>query len=138
MPSSNPEVRKRASQRYYSSEHGKAMRRASAARRKADPVRYAHRKRVMQDAINVQRRMNLYQAIEYLGGVCKDCGYKTDLRALEFDHVPEPRRGGYAIGHYLTYTWVKLKEQLDKCELVCANCHAIRTATRRTAGAPIP
>ncbi len=70
-----------------------------------------------------------YQSFEYLGGVCTDCGYKENLNALEFDHV-EPRQGP-TIPNYFTYSWDSLKKQLDKCELVCATCHAIRTANRR-------
>jgi len=72
------------------------------------------------------RRMD---AIVYLGGICKDCGYKDNLDALEFDHVrPKLYR---AVGQLSGASWGTYKAELDRCELVCANCHAIRTAQRR-------
>ncbi len=72
------------------------------------------------------------KAIEYLGGCCADCGYATDLRAFEFDHV---RGKSGSIHQFLRYTWAKLKAELDKCDLVCGSCHNIRTEIRRAASA---
>jgi len=77
------------------------------------------------------RRMD---AIVYLGGACGDCGYKDNLDALEFDHVQPSQldRGKRNGGAWLyRYSWEKIKAELDRCELVCANCHRIRTAVRR-------
>ena len=59
-----------------------------------------------------------------------DCDYKENLNALEFDHV-KPRNGGRNLASMLhTKSWVLA--ELPKVQLVCANCHAIRTADRRT------
>ena len=77
------------------------------------------------------KRMRYYQAVEYLGGCCKDCGYKTNLNALQFDHVEGKKPDEKYISLCLTLSWARLKVELDKCELVCANCHCIRTAIRR-------
>ena len=59
---------------------------------------------------------------------CKDCGI-TDVRVLEFDHVPERGPKRYGIMGVLASTH-RLKEELAKCDVVCANCHAIRTRER--------
>lgn len=62
---------------------------------------------------------------------CADCGYKAHPAALQFDHLPGTKKlAGVA---YLTFSAPakKLLEEIDKCEVVCANCHAIRTAKRR-------
>lgn len=69
--------------------------------------------------------------IEYkLTKGCADCGFKAHPAALDFDHLPgfEKRqqiRSGQSFG------WVALQEEVAKCEVVCANCHRIRTADRR-------
>jgi len=73
--------------------------------------------------------MNRYQAIEVLGGVCMDCGYKANLDALEFDHRPGTIKT-CTIAKLLMSPWVKIEAELKKCDLVCANCHAIRTQKR--------
>lgn len=79
----------------------------------------------------LRRNMNFYQAIEYLGGRCVDCGYFCDLRGLEFDHVDGRDEAPCisSILHY--YAWDAIEIELDKCDLVCGTCHRIRTADRR-------
>ena len=75
------------------------------------------------------KRDRRHRAITYLGGKCVDCE-TTDLRVLEFDHVTEKRSGGPTIAALLGCDWERLRQELDKCELVCANCHVIRTYNR--------
>ena len=71
-----------------------------------------------------KRRSNLkIMAVEYKGGKCKICGYDKCYDALEFHHL-EPNKKDFGIsteGH--TRSWVSVKKELDKCILVCANCH---------------
>jgi len=57
---------------------------------------------------------------------CADCGYNANVFALEFDHV-QPKM--YAISDLLGNT-KRLMEELTKCEIVCSNCHSIRTQER--------
>jgi Zn finger protein HypA/HybF involved in hydrogenase expression len=60
---------------------------------------------------------------------CVDCG-EGDARVLEFDHV-EPRSAGYVA--HLVQRGVRpeiLEAEIERCEVVCANCHRRRTATR--------
>lgn len=62
-------------------------------------------------------------AIEYKGGKCQCCGYHTYDGALEFHHLT-PGLKDFGIGeHGATKAWDKVKQELDKCILVCANCH---------------
>ena len=71
------------------------------------------------------RRM---QAIEYKGGKCVDCGYYQNLAALEFDHTGTKT---YKISTLLPNSaWSKIQKELDVCDLVCSNCHSIRTSER--------
>lgn len=73
----------------------------------------------------VQRRRDSIKlkAVEYKGGSCVRCGYNAYIAALEFHHV-EPEHKDFAIskeGH--TRSWDRVKEEIDKCILVCCRCH---------------
>ena len=61
---------------------------------------------------------------------CADCGYNAHPAALEFDHLPEYEKE-FTIGPSIRLSWEKLEAEIAKCEVVCANCHAVRTAERR-------
>lgn len=58
--------------------------------------------------------------------VCADCGYNNWI-ALQFDHR-EPKNKSFSICDHLTKSLSTLKSEIDKCDIVCANCHIIRTA----------
>jgi hypothetical protein len=59
---------------------------------------------------------------------CADCG-ETDPVVLEFDHL---RDKTFNIGSKLTnYSWSAVLAEMEKCEVVCGNCHKRRTAERR-------
>ena len=64
-------------------------------------------------------------------GPCADCGGVFPPVAMHWDHLP----GHVKVGDISTILVRRgprlLEEELAKCELVCANCHAIRTASRR-------
>lgn len=62
-------------------------------------------------------------AIEYKGRKCCKCGYNKCVEALEFHHLdPTQKDFGIASKGY-TRSWSKIKAELDKCILVCSNCH---------------
>ncbi len=70
------------------------------------------------------RAMIKKQCIEYLGGKCKLCGYNKCDKALDFHHV-NPEKKDFSIGQNNTrYRFDQLKPELDKCVLLCKNCHA--------------
>jgi hypothetical protein len=59
---------------------------------------------------------------------CVDCG-ETDPVVLEFDHL---RDKDFNVGSKLAnYPWPVILNEIEKCEVVCANCHTRRTARRR-------
>ena len=61
---------------------------------------------------------------------CADCG-ETDPIVLEFDHL---RDKVFTIGAQLSRrSWRTILEEIEKCKVVCANCHRRRTAKRRGA-----
>lgn len=62
------------------------------------------------------------KAVNYLGGVCKECGYHKCLAALEFHHL-DPNEKDLDPSRILNRSWEKIKLELDKCILLCSNCH---------------
>ena len=83
------------------------------------------RYKLKQNYKNISRQKTKRRAIRYLGSKCCDCGI-GDERVLEFDHI----MSGPCIAKCMDMSWVRLKIELDKCELVCANCHCVRTRLR--------
>lgn len=61
------------------------------------------------------------QAVSYLGGQCLKCGYSKCLGALHFHHR-DPKTKLFEIGRHIR-PWKSVKLELDKCDLLCANCH---------------
>lgn len=67
-----------------------------------------------------QRRKKI-DAITKYGGKCVLCGYNKCPAALDFHHLFDKKfQPSYII---LRWAWERVKEELDKCVLVCANCH---------------
>jgi len=62
------------------------------------------------------------KAVECLGGKCVKCGYDKCIEALEFHH-PDVTIKDFAISNKNVIGWNKIKDELDKCVLLCANCH---------------
>lgn len=75
------------------------------------------------DAVTKRRKVLKIKAIDYKGGKCCHCNYNKCVDALEFHHT-DPSKKDFGIGHKgYTRAWEKVKEELDKCVLLCANCH---------------
>ena len=73
----------------------------------------------------VQRRRDKIKemAVQYKGGKCCICGYNKYIGALEFHHL-DPNQKDFGIGSKgYTRGFDKVKEELNKCICVCANCH---------------
>lgn len=71
-----------------------------------------------------RRRLKVKQlSIDYKGGKCCMCGYNKCNSALEFHHL-DPNEKDFGISAKgVTRSFEKIKVELDKCILVCANCH---------------
>lgn len=73
--------------------------------------------------VTERRRKIKLLAIEYKGGCCVKCGYNKCIAALEFHHL-DPKEKDFSLGNKGNCIgWDKVKIELDKCILVCANCH---------------
>lgn len=63
------------------------------------------------------------KAVEYKGGCCQVCGYNKCLAALDFHHQ-DPKQKDPHWRQMRNWKFDRLKEELDKCILVCSRCHA--------------
>ncbi|CAN5647456.1 hypothetical protein BH20ACI4_BH20ACI4_35300 [soil metagenome] len=87
-----------------------------------------HRHRAMtvlicSACISKNKRRNLkLKAVEYKGGKCSNCGYNKCVGALDFHHL-NPQKKDFTISGN-SGKWENLKIELDKCILLCKNCHA--------------
>lgn len=59
--------------------------------------------------------------IEYKGGKCELCGYNKNISALDFHHI-DPTTKRFTLSD-TRHSWEETRKELDKCILVCANCH---------------
>ena len=92
----------------------------------------ANRQRYIDQAAQSKRRLRLertkYLIVYFETHPCVDCG-ERDAVVLEFDHL---RDKAFDIGTKLIHrTWESVLEEIEKCEVVCANCHRRRTARRQ-------
>jgi hypothetical protein len=65
-----------------------------------------------------------------IGHGCADCGWNAGARALDWDHVRGHKSGGIATMIANRRTLREIYAEMSKCEVVCANCHRIRTVNR--------
>lgn len=84
---------------------------------------YADRAVYMREAVKKRRRKLREMAREYKGGKCMMCGYNKCQRALSFHHVNPKNKEFDLSSRGLTRSWERIKKEIDKCVLLCANCH---------------
>jgi hypothetical protein len=63
------------------------------------------------------------KSVNYLGGKCKLCGYNKSTKALQFHHR-DPNQKSFELSKAMYSRWEIIQPELDKCDLLCANCHA--------------
>jgi hypothetical protein len=79
-----------------------------------------------QNVLDRQRKFK-QKLVDVKGGECVKCGYKKSNAALQFHHL-NPAEKDFNFAKYRLTSFEKNKEEilaeLDKCILVCANCHS--------------
>ena len=90
---------------------------------------YGHRKSLCKTCFNKSMtevsKSNKLKAIEYLGGKCKDCGYNKCINAFDLHHR-DPSQKDFEWCLLKRRKWTIIQIELDKCDLLCANCHRER------------
>lgn len=93
------------------------------AGKKRKEISEEERKARAVQAVQKRRRKVKELAVEYKGGKCEKCGYNKYVGAMEFHHL-DPSKKDFTLsdkGH--CRSWESVKKELNKCILVCANCH---------------
>jgi hypothetical protein len=62
---------------------------------------------------------------------CMDCGGTFPPECFDFDHRPGETKT-HSVGYLVAtrYSWPRIEAEIAKCDVVCANCHRIRTKVR--------
>ena len=69
-----------------------------------------------------KRRIMKNKLVQLKGGCCQICGYKKSIWALQFHHLNPTEKDFQLFKSCKDFN--KLKQEAEKCILVCANCHA--------------
>jgi hypothetical protein len=74
------------------------------------------------------RRTLKRKAVEYLGGQCVDCGIQSVYPDIYDFHHTQPAEKAAKVARLIDMKkdWEEIRIELDKCVLLCANCHRIR------------
>ena len=98
-----------------------------------EPAKYGEtRKEVWQSRMQA----NIEFALQQKSLPCTDCGNSYHPVAMDFDHVRGIKLGEIA-AMIRNVSFDKLKAEIDKCEIVCAVCHRIRSHLRKHADGKI-
>lgn len=113
MPYIRVADRRAASRRHYDRNSGSMKRRAAVHREEA------------------RQRNREFIAQVKTSAPCADCGVSYPPYVMQFDHFGEDKDRAVATLAGAPVSLKRLQTEIDKCELVCANCHAERTYQRR-------
>lgn len=109
------QVRKASLKYYYSNKESCAARASVWRQENREYVRTKQRE---------MKRQRKIEAIDYLGGVCKRCNQQQHPAVFEFHHR-NPDEKDRDPSKLLGLSWEKIVQELDKCDLLCANCHRL-------------
>ena len=71
-----------------------------------------------------RRNQRKEELVKMKGGKCKICGYSKSLSALTFHHKNIEQKRFTISGNKLLKRWDELLKEIEKCDLLCMNCHA--------------
>ena len=73
--------------------------------------------------VKKHRKLNRTKLNEYKGKSCERCSYDKSEAALEFHHIdPDKKKFTLSVNN-MNRSWESIKNEADKCWLLCANCH---------------
>lgn len=110
------------------------MRKSQAtARHRAECHSHYKRNKKHYKARNALQRERTRAFIESLkvGRPCADCGEKFLTICMDFDHVGSSKQFNVSESVSKGLGKMRILGEISKCELVCSNCHRIRTSVRR-------
>lgn len=75
----------------------------------------------------IRRYRTKQAAVRLKGGNCKRCGWTGNIAAFHFHHRDSCDKE-FIIGVVANKSWEIIKKELAKCDMLCANCHAVEHA----------
>ena len=89
---------------------------------------YANRQTYINKAYAKRERLRNYVIEIKENTPCTDCGINYPYYVMDFDHLEDKK---ITVSRVINSgSWIKTKEEIAKCEVVCSNCHRIRTYKR--------
>jgi hypothetical protein len=85
--------------------------------------KYSDKRQYLIRVVHARRKKVRQMAVEYKGGKCEICGYNRCIEALEFHHKNVFQKDFGISEKGYTKSWESVMEELDKCIMICANCH---------------
>lgn len=79
----------------------------------------------VRDKKTQRRKENKERAVNYLGGECERCGLTSSYYSVYDFHHRYPREKEADPGTLLHRSWEVIFKEINKCMLLCANCHRI-------------
>ena len=91
---------------------------------------YKHKERYFKNAKIRDRKLDEF-IFSFKNNPCKDCGIKYPHYVMDFDHIESKKKEfGIAEMRRRRMSFEKIKKEIEKCDLVCSNCHRERTNKR--------
>ena len=82
-----------------------------------------HKAKRCNSCVTVDRHIaRKKRAVAYKGYKCVCCGYDRYYGAMDFHHQ-DPNEKDFEIGGNWSKNWETIRRELDKCILICSNCH---------------
>ena len=72
--------------------------------------------------VKLRRKKLKILGVIYKGKKCQKCGYNKTFEALVSHHI-NPSEKEFTIAYHCNASWQRIKKELNKCELLCSNCH---------------
>lgn len=100
-------------------------------RKELDKQRYLADPERRKQTSKALRKSRSAWAVELKSGkACTDCGNSYHPAAMQWDHTGSDKEYNVSNMGYLGLSKERILREISKCELVCANCHAVRTYNR--------
>ena len=69
------------------------------------------------------RKNQRKKAVKHLGGECEKCGFDDCVTCFDFHHKRKKEKKFTIGSKFGDLAWKKIKQEVEKCKLLCANCH---------------
>lgn len=92
---------------------------------------YAKHKAKVVSSVRDRKRRLAAQVDELKSAPCTDCGRSFPTVCMDFDHIGDDKILNVRAAIDNGWSFKRILAEIAKCELVCSNCHRIRTASRR-------